>query len=134
MRVRATAVVIKDKKLLMIHRFKDPEEYFVLPGGGVEDGETYEKAAIRELKEETSLDSEVKEKLIEYKDIRGEYHVLFLCNPKNNLEVKLEDGSIELQIMNEQNKFKPEWVDINKLIDLTIYPKEEKEFLLNYLK
>ena len=33
--------------------------YFTIPGGGVEDNETYEETAIRETKEETCCDIEI---------------------------------------------------------------------------
>ena len=38
----ARGVIIKNNKILLIHRLKKGEEYFVLPGGGIEDGETPE--------------------------------------------------------------------------------------------
>ncbi|KYC50267.1 MAG: ADP-ribose pyrophosphatase [Candidatus Methanofastidiosum methylothiophilum] len=46
-----------NKKLILIKRGKDPyKDYFALPGGFVEYGETVENAALREAKEETNLD------------------------------------------------------------------------------
>ncbi len=42
--------------LLMGRRGKDPNRgLYVIPGGGVEDGETLEEALVREVKEETGL-------------------------------------------------------------------------------
>lgn len=42
--------------LLMGRRGKDPNRgLYVIPGGGVEDGESLEQALIREIKEETGL-------------------------------------------------------------------------------
>jgi ADP-ribose pyrophosphatase YjhB (NUDIX family) len=49
---RAQCLVIRDDKILMVKHRQDGIEYFCLPGGGIEDGETPEVAAARELKEE----------------------------------------------------------------------------------
>lgn len=57
---RARAIIIEDNKLLVVKRTKVNEVYWVLPGGGVEDGETVEQAMIREGKEELDLDLKVK--------------------------------------------------------------------------
>lgn len=45
-------------KVLLIKRRDVP--VFTLPGGGIDSGETCEQAAIREMKEETGLDVQVK--------------------------------------------------------------------------
>jgi len=65
MRKRATLFVVNtiDDKILMIHRKRDGEEYYIVPGGGVEDGETVEEAAYREADEETGLEIELGELL-----------------------------------------------------------------------
>ena len=49
----------------MIRRHLDGRDYAVLPGGGIEDGESPAEAALRELREECTLDGEVAELLLE---------------------------------------------------------------------
>ncbi len=53
--VRVSALIFRDDKILLFHRFRDGNEYWVIPGGGVEEGETVEEALQRELWEETSI-------------------------------------------------------------------------------
>ncbi|MFN8411845.1 MAG: NUDIX domain-containing protein [Anaerolineales bacterium] len=55
-RSRACAAIIKNGKILLVHHRSAHESYWTLPGGGVEGNETYEQAALREVKEETGLD------------------------------------------------------------------------------
>ncbi len=53
-RQRVTAVVVKERKLLLV---KDGEsEQFYTPGGKIEDGETHSEALAREMKEEVSAE------------------------------------------------------------------------------
>ena len=53
---RAQCLVIRGNKILTVKHRHDGREYFCLPGGGIEDGETPEFAAARELKEECRVD------------------------------------------------------------------------------
>ena len=55
-RPRAVAVVERDGKVLVIRRHLDGRDYAVLPGGGIEDGESPADAALRELREECTLE------------------------------------------------------------------------------
>jgi ADP-ribose pyrophosphatase YjhB (NUDIX family) len=56
---RAAAVVINGDRVLVMRRHKRGRDYAVLPGGGVEEGETAAEAALRELHEETTLVAEI---------------------------------------------------------------------------
>jgi 8-oxo-dGTP pyrophosphatase MutT (NUDIX family) len=65
MRVRAGVVLIEDDKVALIERFRNGTHYYVFPGGGMEEGETPQETAIREMEEETGLRVTVKQKLAE---------------------------------------------------------------------
>ena len=59
MRIRSGAIVEIDGKIALIKRVRNNHEYYVFPGGGIEEGETPEEAAVREVKEELGIDIEI---------------------------------------------------------------------------
>lgn len=64
MRKRAGIILIHDGKLALIERHRQGRHYFAFPGGGVDEGETDEEAAIREAKEELGIDVKVVQKAV----------------------------------------------------------------------
>ena len=77
MRDRSVVFVIRNNKILM-EKLNYPSEgkddFYSIPGGGIEAGETPEQAAIRELKEECGLNGTIVRKLTElYNHNRTEY-------------------------------------------------------------
>lgn len=59
MRPRVCAAIIRNGSILMVHHRDAEREYWTLPGGGVETGETPHQAVVREVKEETGLEAHV---------------------------------------------------------------------------
>lgn len=61
-RVDVAYVLLFDEQgenILMVKNKGEKSSYYTLPGGAVEQGETLEQAAIREVKEETGLEVEI---------------------------------------------------------------------------
>jgi 8-oxo-dGTP diphosphatase len=65
MKQRVCAAIIRDGSILMVRHRHDGREYWTLPGGGVEPGETLEQAVLREVYEETGLHARVLSPLFE---------------------------------------------------------------------
>ena len=53
---RSAAIIIENGSVLLVRRIKEGREYWVLPGGSIEPGESHEEACRREVREETGLD------------------------------------------------------------------------------
>ena len=67
-RDRGQCLVCRGERILMVEHRMRGRDFFNLPGGGVEDGETPEEAAVRELKEEALVDGRILRPLaVEYK-------------------------------------------------------------------
>ena len=55
MQYRSGVVIVQDGKVALIRRKRQGMVYYLFPGGGVEEGETPEQAAMREAEEELGL-------------------------------------------------------------------------------
>lgn len=115
-RVSSRAIIIEDNKLLTMFRRKikndgSVKEYYVIPGGGLEEGETLEENVIRELKEEFNVDIEIIKFLgtEEYEDTIANY---FLCKIVNGIP-KL--GGEELERMTPQNYYEIKYIDLREI-------------------
>jgi mutator protein MutT len=78
MRVRAGIVLIQNDKVALIERHRAGTDYFVFPGGGMDDGETPEQAAVREAMEELGIEVAIKQKISEIQLGQKSRQVYFL--------------------------------------------------------
>ena len=129
---RVTLIIKKDNLILLVHRIKSGNEYYVFPGGGVEEGESIETAAIREAKEETSLDVKFGKELLSFvspSDNRT-HHCFLITEFSGDLQL----GGPEIDRQSESNKYVLEWQKIEDLEKFELYPEELKNKLIEHLK
>lgn len=119
-RIVARAITFIDDNILLIERYrKEGEEllhYFTIPGGGVEVGETYEEAAIRETKEETCCDIKIVKKL-EIEDYpEGKCHWFYAKYISGTPTL----GGEEKERNNPDNSFKVVLINMNDIDSINI--------------
>lgn len=84
--IRITGILLKEDSILLVKQKVNKNRQWSLPGGRLENNETMEQAAIRELKEETGLDVGIKELLyICEKPEENLLHITFLLEYKKGI-------------------------------------------------
>ncbi|MBX3177185.1 MAG: NUDIX hydrolase [Candidatus Hydrogenedentes bacterium] len=58
-RIRVAAIIVEDGRILLVRHQKDGQSYWMLPGGGVDYGETLAEALRRELREELNIETAI---------------------------------------------------------------------------
>ena len=124
---RCAGIVVRDGKLLLIHRIKKGYEYYVFPGGHRRKGESSEDACVREVLEETAIETRNPELVFTFQDHRGGWlHKYFICEWKEGDKPHLNGEEAVRQC--EENQFYPEWVGLDRIEELNVLPKFAKEW------
>lgn len=118
-RVRVAGILIQDGKILLIEHLKKDKKYWLVPGGGVEWGESAAEALAREFKEETNLDIEVEKFLFLSETIAPdkEKHVI-------NLYFKIGkcENSEDMVLGDEKNLSDLRFVTKEEIENIKLYP------------
>lgn len=136
----ARAVVIIDKKIILIHRKKYNnkkiiKDYYVIPGGHLDEEETFEQAAIREVKEELGIEVSIeKEILHEFNNDLNQDEIFYECKYKSGI---LGTGFGEEWSNTDIQKYGSYEIvkfTIDEVKKINLLPKSIKEILINKYK
>ena len=116
-RVRVALIIRGEEGILLIKHKKGNDEYWLVPGGGVDFGETMEESAKREFLEETGLNVDVGRLLFTCETIGGaNRHIIHFF-----FEGKVISG--DLRLGEEENLIELKYVKIDRIPYIRLYPK-----------
>lgn len=121
-RDRSQSMVIRGDKILLVEHELFGRDFFNLPGGGIEEGETPEQAALRELSEECNVDGTVVRPLtVEYKpDMVSRVYTFLVEIPEGAQAVKGIDPELAME---EQSIVGVKWLGLDEI------PERDRAYL-----
>ncbi len=132
----AKALIVQQGKLLAI-RCRDTldehfDEYFVVPGGGQEHGESLEQCLRRECKEEINVAVEVKD-LVFIREYIGKNHEFVTHNHAHQIEFfflcTIRDGHPAAGETPDTDQIGIAWLPLDELEGINFYPRAMRKIL-----
>ena len=112
-------VIFRGKILLLYKNYKNKYEGWVLPKGTVEEGEEFKDTAIREVKEETGYDVEVKSLLFIREAFKEETHrieFMFICETIGEADTK--------NLEYDTHQIGTKWISIDNITHEELHPAD----------
>lgn len=123
---------VRDGKILLGHRHSDPTKAdsalhgagtWIMPGGKLDFGETFEAGAVREVKEETGMDLKKCEAICINNDRVADAHFITV-----GMQAKIWTG--EPQVLEPDEITEWRWFELSQLPEPIFFPS--KQILENY--
>ena len=137
MHISVRGIVNYNDKIVLIHRIKTKDDgtvrdYYVTPGGKIEENESQEEALRREIKEELGIEIEIKDLCLELddRDYNDSFQYFYNCNYKAG-ELGTGDGPEFTDKENYKGVFEIVLVDKKEISKLNLVPEKIKEILVN---
>ena len=128
MRNRSGIILIENNQLALIERHRNGLHYFAFPGGGIDEGESPEQAAVREAEEELGVVVEVQQKAAEV-FINGNTQHYFLVS-----RISGDFGTGTGEEYGEYNPahgtYLPLWISIENVLSNNVLPRELAELVV----
>jgi 8-oxo-dGTP pyrophosphatase MutT (NUDIX family) len=132
MRIRSAIILIEGNKLALIERHRAGRHYYTFPGGGVDEGETSEQAAIREAEEELGIRVEIKQKVAEV-FFNGNTQYYFLAKKLSG-----EFGTGRGEEYGEYNPvhgtYQPLWMPLADVSTHNALPRKLADLVIRFVK
>ena len=132
MRIRSGIILIEENNLALIERHRAGLHYFAFPGGGMDEGETPEQAAIREAEEELGIQVKIKQKVSDvYFNEKVQHY--FLAE-----RISGEFGTGTGEEYGEYNPihgtYLPLWMPLTDVKDNNVLPRELADLVVRFAK
>ena len=131
-REASRAVVVRDGLILLSH--ETMTGWYLVPGGGLEAGETPEDCCVREVEEETGMIVRPLHQfltLYEYYEEDRYISYYFVCESTGSGQMRLTEAE-------KRRGLEPQWIPLRKAIDLfsrhQFYAEESEEKRGSYLR
>ena len=137
MRIRAGIVLIENNKVALIERYRAGLHYFVFPGGGMDEGESPEQAAIREAMEELGVQVAIKQKVAEVQLGQKSRHIYFLAEQTGGEFGRGIGEEFTSSDPNDSDEgiYIPVWIPINELLlHKNIHPADVARLVVKSLQ
>jgi len=133
-RIRASAVIFTDNKLITVYREKMVngvlKKYYVIPGGGVEENETIEECAKREILEEVGIDIEITNKYfyLEKEETEEYFYMANYVSGKIGTGTGPEFTNRDIE---KYGTYEIKLIEKDELKNINLLPPEAKEYILS---
>ena len=131
-RIGCRGIIVRDGKILISHEVNT--DYYLIPGSGLEDGETPEQCCVREVLEETGHVVKPVKQYLTVHEYYGDFLFIshyFICEMLAEKQQHLTDEE-------QLRGLVPEWLDIDHVFDLYMkyndYASENEEKCGAYLR
>jgi len=111
-RAGSRAVVVRDSMILLSHEVNSG--WWLVPGGGEEEGETPEECCVREVEEETGLIVKPLQQFLTMYEYYEEYRYIshyFICEVTGKGHMRLTDAEIRRGV-------EPQWIQLQEAVDI----------------
>ena len=111
-RAGSRAVVVRDSMILLSHEVNSG--WWLVPGGGEEEGETPEECCVREVEEETGLIVKPLQQFLTMYEYYEEYRYIshyFICEVTGKGHMRLTDAEIRRGV-------EPQWIPLQEAVDI----------------
>ena len=137
MRIRAGIVLIKENKVALIERHRAGLHYFVFPGGGVDEAESPEQAAIREAMEDLRVEVVIKQKVAEVLLGQKSRQIYFLVEYiRGEFGTGIGEEYTDAEPDDpEEGIYLPVWMPIDELLQHTnVHPADVARLVVQSMK
>jgi len=123
-RIRAAGILVHEGKILLVRHEKNGKSYWLIPGGGVDFGETVEAAVIREYQEEVGLPIKVGPMVLVHDSVPPNRHRQVL-----NIYFMVTAEHFNIQVTQDAVLRDAAFYDLKDFGNMQVNPDVKKEIL-----